>query len=90
MQPYYRTCLIRGQGVDKDMKKGCALIQNSVDFHNGSGWLVQGECNRYGYGVTRNNEKAAESYLGACSAHSVFDKFELITHWDASTKWGKG
>ena len=71
--PYYGLCLIRGRGVQQDIKKGLDLIQNSVQVDNGNGWFVQGECYRYGYGVKKNFARAIECYERATIAEIEMD-----------------
>ena len=71
--PYYGLCLIRGRGVQQNVKKGWDLIQKSVQLDNGNGWFVQGECYRYGYGVKKNFSRAVECYERATIAEIEMD-----------------
>ena len=71
--PYYGLCLIRGRGVQQDIKKGWDLIQKSIRLDNGNGWFVQGECYRYGYGVKKNFARAIECYERATIAEIEMD-----------------
>ena len=70
VQPYYGMCLIRGRGVPQDVKAGWAHIQSSVHADIDSGWFMQGECYRYGYGVRKNLRRAVHSYEKAISSPS--------------------
>ncbi len=75
VQPYYGRCLILGRGVPQDVRRGWELIQNSIQLKNGSGWYVQAECYRHGYGVKRSMKKAVENYLRAAySNESLFSR----------------
>ena len=47
------------------MKKGWYLIRGSVQYNKDSGWFMQGECYRNGYGVKKNLDKAIQSYKNA-------------------------
>ena len=68
IQPYYGMCLIRGRGVSQNVKAGWAHIQSSVQANNDSGWFVQGECYRFGYGIEKDAARAVESYKRAISS----------------------
>ncbi len=75
VQAFYGRCLILGRGVAQNIRKGWALVESSTKETNGSGWLVEGECYRYGYGVKRDPRKAIKSYLRATDGmNSIFSR----------------
>ncbi len=67
---YYGMCLIKGQGVEQNLKKGWEQVQKSIRGNNSIGWLVAGECYRYGYGVEVDLAKAVSHYQRAVTSES--------------------
>ncbi len=67
---YYGMCLIRGRGVKQNLKKGWEEVQKSIRGNNSTGWLVTGECYRYGYGVQVDHAKAVSYYQRAITSGS--------------------
>ena len=91
VQLYYGRCLILGRGVPEDVRRGWGLIESSVLLNNGSGWYVQAECYRRGYGVEQNMSKAMESYLLAISPRDcVFSRIRVHYALGCLYERGKG
>lgn len=89
VQPYYGMCLIRGRGVTRDVKKGWGYIQSSVKADNDSGWFMQGECYRYGYGVQKNLVRAVFSYRKAIKSQSRITG-KIRAHYALGTMYESG
>ena len=67
VRPYYGLCLVRGSGVEQNIEKGWAEIQNALKANSDmdNTWFVLGECYRHGYGIRKNMPKAIDCYLRA-------------------------
>ena len=67
---YYGIYLIRGRGVEQNIKKGWEEVQKSIHCNNSIGWLVAGECYRYGYGAKVDRATAVSYYQRAVVSES--------------------
>ena len=59
---YLGLRLIQGNGVEKDVARGKAIIIDSTKSGNSHSWNVLGECFRHGIGFGRDIRKAKEFY----------------------------
>ena len=62
---YFGLRLIQGNGVEKDVARGKALIIDSTKSGNAYSWNALGDCFRHGLGFRRDIGKAKEFYKKA-------------------------
>ena len=62
---YLGLRLIQGNGVDKDVARGKAIIIDSTKSVNAYSWNILGECFRHGIGFGRDIRKAKQFYKKA-------------------------
>ena len=62
---YMGLRLIRGNGVEKDVSRGKAIIIDSTISGSAHSWYALGECFRHGLGFRKNIKKAKELYKKA-------------------------
>ncbi len=91
VQPFYGRCLILGRGVPVDVQKGWTLIRSSTKMNSGSGFFIEAECYRYGYGVKRDLGKAIKNYLRAAdSINSIFSRIRAHYALGCTYETGEG
>ncbi len=89
IQAFYGMCLVHGRGVQEDVKKGWSLIRGSVQSNKDSGWFGQGECYRYGYGVSKNLNMAIPSFKKGIRVVDFADG-KYLAHYALGTMYEAG
>ncbi len=75
--------------MQRDIRKGWSLIQSSAKSGNGSGWLMQGHCYRFGYGVKKNLASAVDRYKRAINTPD-FTRARYSAHYELATMYETG
>lgn len=70
LQVYYGMYLIRGLGVEKNVRAGLKVVRAGLKTGHGCGWAVYSDCYRHGYGVAKDVIKAVRYYSNAIAATS--------------------
>ena len=90
---YFGLRLIQGNGVDKDVSRGKAIIIDSTKSGSAISWNALGECFRHGLGFRRDIGKAKEFYRKAIDSRngvqgvvaSYIAMGEIFEHGDGVT-----
>ena len=71
---FYKACfglrLIQGNGVERDVARGKAIIIDSTKSGSAYSWNALGECFRYGLGFRKDAKKAKEFYKKAIDSET--------------------
>ncbi len=72
-----------------DIQKGCSLIENSALSGKDSGWLMQGNCYRFGHGVQKNLDLAIDRCERATDTVD-YTKARYSAHYELGTMYETG